>query len=95
MSNFELPKMPEFKATKSGYEIRSDVLAMAKDLVDQEYSYKWQGWELSQKSDKDGNIVTKVNMPEVPGLEQVLETAERMYAFVSAGATNTNFKSKK
>lgn len=86
MSNFETPKMPEVKFNKNGYEIRSDVLAMAKDLVAQDFQMKWQGWELTADRDaKTGQIVTKVGMPEFPGLEKVLETAEKMYNFVSAG----------
>jgi hypothetical protein len=28
-------------------------------------------------------------MPEFPGLDKVLETAEKMYAFVNAGAKNS------
>lgn len=77
------PKLPEVKFSKNGYEIRTDILKQAQDLVSQEYSYKWQGWEVSQEKDKAGKIVTKVGMPEFPGLEKVLETAEKMYAFVN------------
>ena len=89
MSDFQLPKLPEFRATKSGYEIRSDVLAMAKDLVAQDFRVKFQGWEMTATRDeKTGQIVTSVDMPKFPGLEQVLETAEKMYAFVSAGNTS-------
>ena len=91
MSNngLNLPEMkaPEVKFNKNGYEIRSDILAMAKDLVAQEYTYKWQGWEMSAKRDeKNGQIVTTVGMPEFPGLDKVLETAEKMYGFVNMGA---------
>jgi hypothetical protein len=81
----QLPKMPELKVSKTGYEIRSDVLAMAKDLVQSEYSMKFHGWELSSTRDeKTGQIVNAVNMPEFPGLDKVLETAEKMYAFINA-----------
>jgi len=80
----ELPKLPEVKFNKNGYEIRADVLAMAKDLVQTEYSIKFQGWELtSTKDTATGQIVTSVAMPEFPGLDKVLETAEKMYAFVN------------
>jgi hypothetical protein len=90
MSNngFNLPeiKTPEVKFNKNGYEIRTEILKEAKDLVAQEYTYKWQGWEMSSKRDeKSGQIVTTVGMPEFPGLEKVLETAEKMYAFVNQG----------
>lgn len=85
--NLNLPKMPEVKFNKNGYEIRSDILAMAKDLVQTEYSMKFHGWEMSAKRDeKTGEIVSTVAMPEFPGLDKVLETAEKMYAFVNAGA---------
>ncbi len=77
------PKLPEFKANKNGYEIRTEVLNMAKDLVSQDFHYKYMGWEASVEKDKDGKIVTKVGMPEFPGLEKILETAERMYGFVN------------
>jgi hypothetical protein len=85
MSNtFEAVKLPEVKFNKTGFEIRTDILDMAKDLVGQEFSYKWQGWEQSvQRDEKSGQIVTTVGMPEFPGLDKVLETAEKMYAFVN------------
>ena len=86
--SFETPKMPEVKFNKNGYEIRTDILAMAKDLVGQEYAVKFNGWELSAARDeKTGQIVSKVDMPEFPGLEKVLETAEKMYAFVNSGTS--------
>lgn len=79
-------KLPEVKFNKNGYEIRTEILEMAKDLVGQEFNYKWQGWEVSAERDqKTGQIVSKVNMPEFPGLDKVLETAEKMYAFVNNG----------
>jgi hypothetical protein len=33
MSQFETPKLPEVKFNKNGYEIRADILALAKDAV--------------------------------------------------------------
>jgi hypothetical protein len=87
MSEFNTPKLPEVKFNKNGYEIRTDILAMAKDMVQSEYSMKFHGWEMSaERDEKTGQIVSKVNMPEFPGLDKVLETAEKMYAFVNAGA---------
>jgi hypothetical protein len=79
--------MSEFKVNqnKNGYEIRTDILSMAKDLVAQEYTWKYNGWEMSTKRDeKTGQIVSKIDMPEFPGLDKVLETAQRMYDFVNA-----------
>jgi hypothetical protein len=90
MSNngFNLPevKAPEVKFNKNGYEIRTEILKEAKDLVQAEYQVKFQGWEMSAKRDeKTGQIVSTVTMPEFPGLDKVLETAEKMYAFVNQG----------
>lgn len=83
---FEAPKVPEVKFNKNGYEIRTDILAMAKDLISQDFHVKFQGWEMTATRDeKTGQIVSKVDMPEYPGLDKVLETAEKMYAFVNSG----------
>ena len=85
MSDFT-PKLPEVKFSKNGYEIRADVLAMAKEHVEQEYKYKYAGWELEAKRDETtGQIITKVGMPEFPGLDKVLEAAEKFYGFVNTG----------
>ena len=82
--SFETPKMPEVKFNKNGYEIRSDILAMAKDMVQNEFSAKFQGWELTAERDsKTGQLIAKVEMPEFPGLDKILETAEKMYNFVN------------
>jgi hypothetical protein len=79
------PKLPEVKFNKNGYEIRSDILAMAKDAVMEEYKYKYAGWELTTEK-VDGKLVSTVTMPEFPGLEKILEAAEKMYGFVNSGA---------
>ena len=84
------PKLPEVKFNKNGYELRTDILAMAKDAVQHEYQMKFQGWEMSAKrDDKTGQIVSTVTMPEFPGLDKILETAEKMYGFVNQGQTQS------
>jgi hypothetical protein len=87
MTDFNTPKLPEVKFNKNGYEIRTDILAMAKDMVQQDFQVKFAGWEMTAERDaKTGQIVSKVNMPEFPGLDKVLETAGKMYEFVNSGA---------
>jgi hypothetical protein len=87
MSNLNTPKLPEVKFNKNGYEIRTDILDMAKSLVTEDFQVKFAGWQMTaQKDEKTGQIVNKVEMPEFPGLDKVLETAEKMYAFVNTGA---------
>ena len=79
----------DVKFNKNGYEIRTDILAMAKDMVTQDFQVKFSGWELTATRDpKTNQIVSKVEMPEFPGLDKVLETAEKMYAFVNAASKN-------
>jgi len=90
VSDNMFPKLPEFKInqSKNGYEIRTDILGMAKDLVEKEYSMKFAGWEMSAKKDPvTGELVNTVAAPEFPGLQQILETAEKMYGFVNQGTT--------
>ena len=83
----EMIKAPEVKFNKNGYEIRTDILAMAKDLVMHDFQVKWNGWEVTAARDeKTGQIVSTVEMPQFPGLEKVLETAEKMYGFVNASS---------
>ena len=85
---FEMPKAPEVKFNKNGYEIRTDILKMAKDLVAEDYHAKWHGWEVSvERDEKTGQVITNVGMPQFPGLDKVLETAEKMYSFVNAGSS--------
>ena len=87
MSQFETPKLPEVKFNKNGYEIRTDILGMAKSLVQDDFQAKFAGWEMTATRDeKTGQIVNTVTMPQFPGLDKVLETAERMYAFVNTGS---------
>jgi hypothetical protein len=89
MSNtFNTPKLPEVKFNKNGYEIRTDILDMAKSLVTEDFQVKFAGWQMTAEKDaKTGQIVSKVDMPNFPGLDKVLETAEKMYSFVNAGST--------
>ena len=88
MSNTPEMKLPEVKFNKNGYEIRTEILAMAKDLVAQDFHVKFNGWEMTaERDEKTGQIISKVAMPEFPGLDKVLETAEKMYSFVNNGAT--------
>ena len=84
---------PEVKFNKHGYEIRTDILGMAKSLVQDDFHAKFQGWEMTATRDeKTGQIVSTVAMPTFPGLEKVLETAEKMYSFVNASSSTTSKK---
>jgi len=76
--------MPKVTVNKNGYEIRTQVLEMAKDNVWSDYHAKFAGWEQTVTRDpKSGEVVTSVTMPEVPGADKVLETANMFYDFVN------------
>ena len=78
------PKLPEVKFNKNGYELRTDILGMAKEIVMQDYQVKFAGWQMTAaKDEKTGQLVSTVSMPEFPGMEKVLEAAEKMYGFVN------------
>lgn len=74
--------MPSVKPNKNGYEIRTKVLELANTAVWNDYAAKWGQFETSVTKEGD-EVVTKVQMPEVPGAEKVLEAAEKFYAFVN------------
>ena len=77
--------LPKVQFNKNGYEIRTQVLDMAKQFTEFEYSSKWMGWEQTVSRVKEtGHIVNKIDMPNVPGVSQVLETAEAFYKFINA-----------
>lgn len=85
-NTFSNIKVPEVKFNKSGYEIRSDILELATEFVQNDFHSKFRGWEMSVERDKEtGQVVTRVGMPEFPGLDIVLATAEKMYDFVNSG----------
>ena len=80
--------MPTVKPNKNGYELRTKVLEFAQNQAWQDYYAKWAGYELAVT--KEGNeLVTKVALPEVPGADAVLETAQKFYDFVSNGSNTT------
>jgi len=77
--------MPQVKANKNGYELRTKVLEFAQNQAWQDYHAKLGAFETTVTKDGD-EIVTTIEMPEVPGAEQVLETANKFYEFVSGNA---------
>lgn len=83
LSKLSKPKLPEVKFNRNGYEIRTDILSMAKDMVQSDFQAKMWGWEVTSERTSTGQLLTTVSMPEYPGLDKVLEAAEKMYAFVN------------
>lgn len=74
--------MPQVKFNKNGYEIRAQMLELANNSVWQDYYAKWGQFETSIKKEH-GEVVTKVEMPSVPGADAVLDAAQKFYDFVN------------
>jgi len=73
---------PQITPNKNGYEIRTKVLEYAQNQTWQDYHAKFAGYETTVTKEGD-EVVTKVELPEVPGADVVLETAQKFYDFVS------------
>jgi len=80
--------MPTVKPNKNGYEIRTKVLEFAQLQAWQDYHAKLGAFETKVTKEND-EVVTTVTMPEVPGADAVLETAQKFYDFVSGTTTKT------
>ena len=77
--------MPKVSFNANGYEIRTKVLEMAKEHEWSDFHAKFAGWEQTVKRDPEtGDVVTTVAMPSVPGVDKVLEAAEKFYSFVNS-----------
>lgn len=76
------PAMPKVKFNKSGFEIRADMLELASSQMWQDYHARLGAYETSV-SKEDGEVVTKVELPEAPTTEAILEAAEKFYNFVN------------
>ena len=74
--------MPKVNTNKNGYEIRTKVLEMAQNNVWQDYHAKLGAFQTSVTKEGD-EVVTTVKMPEVPGVDAVMEAADKFYAFVN------------
>ena len=79
--------MPKVTTNKNGYEIRTKVLEMAQNNVWQDYHAKLGAFETTVAKDGD-EVVTTVTMPEVPGVDAVMEAAEKFYDFVNGKPSN-------
>jgi len=64
-------------STKNPFEIRTEVLAMAKDYMDKQYALNL---EMAQKMNE---AVGSYNVPVMYTTEELMEKAKEFYSFVS------------
>ena len=71
---------------KNAYEIRTEVLAMAKDLITDRFHSVRNTWEVTQdRHPETGQILSIEDAPLYPTSAEILAEAKALYAFVDAG----------
>jgi len=73
--------------SKSGYEIRADLLGLAKNIAEFNYTIKQAEYEYSLKKDGD-QVVAEFKAPAVTA-EDIIDTAKKFNDFVTNGQNYT------
>lgn len=68
--------------SKTGYEIRADILALAKDYLDKQNALNMEYGKRMIEAGNNTLVQVVQNMPKPYTLDEMLEIAERMYTFV-------------
>jgi gas vesicle protein len=70
--------------TRNGYEIRADLLGLAKQIAEFNYQIKFNEYEMSSKKDGD-QVVTEFKFPTISA-EDIIDNAKKFNDFVTTGA---------
>ena len=70
---------------RNGYEIRADLLGLAKQIAEFNYSIKYQEYETSVRKDGD-QVVTEFKYPTIQP-EDIIATAQKFNEFVTNGSS--------
>jgi hypothetical protein len=74
-------------SSKNPFELRFDVLAMAKELADRQYDMaQQQYWTMIEQAQKQSTDITEVMEKYTPKMYQpaeIMEKAEELYKFVT------------
>jgi len=83
--------IPQVQSNRNGYEIRLEMLKLAKDMEEMKTTYEFEKWK-SSFSVIDGVMTlhfdTPHAVPQIPTLDDVMKGAERMREFVDNATTN-------
>jgi gas vesicle protein len=71
--------------TRNGYEIRADLLGLAKQIAEFNYSIKYNEYEQSVRKEGD-QVVTEFKYPSITP-EVIIATAQKFNEFVTNGAS--------
>ena len=70
---------------RNGYEIRADLLGLAKQIAEFNYSIKYQEYEQSVRKEGD-QVVTEFKYPTIQP-EDIIATAQKFNEFVTNGSS--------
>lgn len=74
-------------STKNPYEIRLEILKMARELVMEEmYTKRDHVMEIWQSHDRKGHL----DWPEFPDNDKILKKAQELYEFVESKTVDSN-----
>ncbi len=71
---------PEVRGSRNGYEIRTEMLALATDWL--QFHYRARVQELERQHQRDGTVPA-APLPVLPSVDEVLSTAMKFYNFVT------------
>lgn len=71
--------------SRNGYEIRADLLGLAKQIAEFNYSIKYNEYETSVRKDGD-QVVSEFKYPSIQA-EDIIATAQKFNEFVTNGAS--------
>jgi len=72
-------------STRNGYEIRADLLGLAKQIAEFNYSIKYNEYEQSVRKEGD-QVVTEFKYPSIQP-EDIIATAQKFNEFVTNGSS--------
>ncbi len=72
-------------SNKNAYEIRTEILNMAKTFVMDRFYASLQKWQDStDRHPDDGTILSTVDAPQYPSSSEILAEAKKLYSFVDS-----------
>ena len=71
--------------SRNGYEIRADLLGLAKQIAEFNYSIKYNEYEQSVRKEGD-QVVTEFKYPSIQA-EDIIATAQKFNEFVTNGSS--------
>ena len=69
--------------SKTGYDIRTDILSMAKDLAISDFNARFREYELYLMLEEQGRFPNPPDRPAFPSIEKVIEISNSMNDFVA------------